>query len=64
MTAPVLTPTAQQQAILDAAATGEDVKIIAGAGSGKSSTLRLIAMDMERRGQTGIYIIAFNTAVA
>ena len=33
MTAPVLTPTAQQQAILDAAATGENVKIIAGAGA-------------------------------
>ena len=49
MTAPVLTPTAQQQAILDAAATGEDVKIIAGTGSGKSSTLRLIAKDLETR---------------
>ena len=63
MTAPVLTPTAQQQAILDAAATGADVKIIAGAGSGKSCTLRLIAMEMERRGQAGSYV-AFNKAVA
>ena len=55
MTAPVLTPTAQQQAILDAAASnrplaaGDDVKIIAGTGSGKSSTLRLIATDLETR---------------
>ena len=28
MSAAVLTPTAQQQAILDAAATGDDVKIL------------------------------------
>jgi len=63
MTAPMLTPTAQQQAILNAAATGDDLKSTAGAGSGKSNTLRLIAMEMERRRQTGSYV-AFNKAVA
>jgi hypothetical protein len=38
-----LTPTSEQQAILDAVATGANVAITAGAGTGKTSTLKMIA---------------------
>jgi len=38
-----ITPTAEQQAIIDAYRTGADLVINAGAGSGKTSTLRLLA---------------------
>jgi hypothetical protein len=41
--APTLQPTAEQQDILDATFTGEPVAIAAGAGTGKTSTLRMIA---------------------
>lgn len=42
-TAPMeFTPTAEQVAIIDAASTGENVVVTAVAGSGKTSTLRLI----------------------
>ncbi len=38
-----LTPTAEQQAVLEAASSGESIAISAAAGSGKTSTLRMIA---------------------
>jgi superfamily I DNA/RNA helicase len=39
----MLTPTGEQQAAVDAFATGATVVIEAGAGTGKTSTLRLLA---------------------
>lgn len=55
-------PTDQQQAARDAAATGQDVVIQAGAGAGKTSTMRFLARDAQQRGQRGIYT-AFNKAI-
>lgn len=42
----MIKPTAQQQAIIDAIASGEDVVVEALAGTGKSTTLRMIAESM------------------
>ena len=53
-------PTPEQQAALDAFATGGNMVIEAGAGTGKTSTLRLLAESTDR---TGIYI-AYNKAIA
>ncbi|MGW1871702.1 UvrD-helicase domain-containing protein [Streptomyces sp. NPDC001975] len=54
-------PTAQQQAIIDAAVEGKHVAVQALAGTGKTSTLVMIAAQMlERR----IGYIAFNRAIA
>lgn len=55
-----LTPTDEQLAILDASRTGEATTILAGAGTGKSSTLRLIAQD---RPTVSMLYLAFNRAV-
>jgi hypothetical protein len=55
-----LQPTGEQQAILDAAATGASVAISAAAGSGKTSTLRMIA---EARPKTRMLYLAFNKAI-
>lgn len=52
-------PTTQQQAIIDAFATGEDMVIEAGAGTGKTSTLEMMADSTDRK---GIYI-AYNRAI-
>lgn len=52
-------PTAEQQAALDAFATGDNMVIEAGAGTGKTSTLRLLAESTDRK---GIYI-AYNKAI-
>lgn len=53
-------PTAEQLTALESYATGEDLIIEAGAGAGKSSTLRLLAESTpERRGQ----YLAFNRAL-
>lgn len=38
-----ITPSAQQQAIIDAIQTGKDIAVLAYAGTGKSTTLRMIA---------------------
>lgn len=54
-------PTSEQQSALEAFATGEDVVITAGAGTGKTSTLRLLAQS--RPGSRGLYL-AFNKAIA
>jgi superfamily I DNA/RNA helicase len=53
-------PTPEQAAIIDAAATGEDLVVEAGAGTGKTSTLRLVAARLT--GQRGVYI-AYNKAI-
>lgn len=56
-----LTPTAEQAAAVAAFASGGNVAIHAGAGTGKTSTLQLIAE--QARGQRGLYL-AFNKSVA
>lgn len=52
-------PTAEQEAIIEACLTGETVVIEAGAGTGKTSTLKMVA---ERRGGRGLYA-AFNKPI-
>jgi ATP-dependent exoDNAse (exonuclease V) beta subunit len=59
MTTP--TPTGEQQAIIDASQSGDDLVIEAGAGTGKTSTLRLLATAQPRR--RGLYV-ASNKAIA
>jgi superfamily I DNA/RNA helicase len=59
MTAP--RPTGEQQAIIDAVQSGADLVIEAGAGTGKTSTLRLVAATQPR--QRGLYV-AYNKAIA
>ena len=56
----VLNPTGEQQAAIDAFATGGTVVIEAGAGTGKTSTLRLLAA--ARPGARGLYV-AYNKAI-
>lgn len=55
-----LTPTGEQQAAIDAFATGGTVVIEAGAGTGKTSTLRLLAAARPRA--RGLYV-AYNKAI-
>lgn len=54
-----ITPTVEQQAALDLFSTGHDLVIEAGAGTGKTSTLRLLAASTDRQ---GVYV-AFNRAI-
>jgi hypothetical protein len=54
-----LTPTDEQAALIEAFASGESVKVEAGAGTGKSSTLRMCAEATDRDGR----YIAFNKAI-
>ncbi len=58
---PNFTPTEEQTAIVNAALTGENVVVEAGAGSGKTSTLKLIAEALSGK---AIYYGAFNKAIA
>ena len=44
-----MTPTAEQETIAALAATGQDLRVVAGAGAGKSSTLRYTAEQLPRR---------------
>ena len=53
-------PTAEQQAALDAFQTGENMVIEAGAGTGKTTTLKLMGKGTNDR---GVYI-AYNAAIA
>lgn len=53
-------PTPEQAEILDAARTGDNLVIVAGAGTGKTSTLRMIADALPGR---GLYL-AYNRAIA
>lgn len=55
------TPTGEQQTIVDAFAAGQNLTIEAGAGSGKTSTLKMLAAVSP--GKRGTYI-AFNRAIA
>lgn len=52
-------PTAEQQRALELFSTGQSLAIEAGAGTGKTSTLRLLAESTDRRGQ----YLAFNKAI-
>lgn len=54
------TPTPEQQAIIDGFLTGADLTIEAGAGSGKTTTLRMLSETTAKR---GLYI-AYNRAIA
>ncbi|MFB4276066.1 UvrD-helicase domain-containing protein [Nonomuraea sp. MTCD27] len=54
-------PTGEQAAILDAAATGQPLVIEAGAGTGKTSTLKMVAAAQPRR--RALYL-AYNKAIA
>lgn len=54
-------PTPEQQQVLEAFATGRHVAISAGAGAGKTTTLRMLAA---ARPNTRMLYIAFNRAVA
>jgi hypothetical protein len=56
-----LSPTPEQQAIIDAYQVGKHLVIEAGAGTGKTSTLRLLAQATP--GRQGVYI-AYNRAIA
>jgi len=56
-----LTPTSEQQNIIDAFLTGRHVAISAGAGTGKTSTLKLLA---ESRPDTKMLYVAYNKAIA
>jgi AAA domain len=58
---PKLTPTAEQQAIIDAARSGDNLVVVAGAGSGKTSTQRMVSRSLPTK--RGIYI-AYNRAIA
>lgn len=52
-------PTPEQQACIDAFQTGQDLVIQAGAGAGKTSTLKLMAESSDKR---GLYV-AYNKAI-
>jgi hypothetical protein len=54
-------PTIEQQAVIDACTAGADVILEAGAGTGKSSTLRYVAEKLDQ--STGLYL-AYNRATA
>ncbi len=56
-----LIPTEEQQAVVDAAAGGASLKVAAFAGTGKTSTLRLVADALRR--QRILYVV-FNRAMA
>jgi AAA domain-containing protein/UvrD-like helicase family protein len=55
------TPTPEQQAIIDAYCTGADMVIEAGAGTGKTTTLKMLAAAKPNR--DGLYL-AYNKAIA
>ena len=53
-------PTQEQQAVIDAAKTGENLVVQAGAGTGKTSTLEMVAAELPK---FALYI-AYNKAIA
>jgi hypothetical protein len=59
MTTTTFKPTAEQQLALDAFTSGQSLVIEAGAGTGKTATLKLLAESTGRRGQ----YVAFNKAI-
>lgn len=54
-------PTLEQAAVLDAYASGRDLVIHAGAGTGKTTTLQLLARATP--GRCGLYL-AYNRSIA
>lgn len=57
-------PTPQQREVVDAVLTGEDVKVLALAGTGKTSTLKLIARRLGReQPKKRIIYVAFNKSI-
>ena len=62
---PEFPPTPEQQLILDAFGRGEDLVITAGAGTGKTSTITMLADALHASDRTahGVYL-AFNKAIA
>ncbi|HCT75760.1 MAG TPA: DNA helicase, partial [Micromonosporaceae bacterium] len=54
-------PTVEQQAVIDAYRTGADLTVEAGAGTGKTSTLRMLAASTP--GRKGVYL-AYNRSIA
>lgn len=56
------TPTGEQEVARTAFATGRSLVIEAGAGAGKTATLKLLALDAQEAGRRGQYI-AFNKAI-
>lgn len=60
--APKFPPTAEQEQAVKLFATGENLAIEAGAGTGKTSTLILLADHAAENGRTGTYL-AFNKAI-
>lgn len=55
-------PTAEQQACIDAAMSGEPLVIEARAGAGKTSTLVFVAAEKDRTREAGMFV-AFNKAI-
>ena len=62
MTRKTLTPTAEQQAAIDLAMTGKSMAVEALAGTGKTSTLGLIAEALGREGKRGLFL-SFSKAI-
>jgi superfamily I DNA/RNA helicase len=60
---PEFSPTDEQVAIRDGFRTGQNLVINAGAGTGKTASLRLLADEAKPKGQNGIYL-AFNKPIA
>jgi len=56
-----MTPAEEQQAIIGAYRTGRSLVIKAGAGTGKTTTLKMLGA--ERPGRKGVYV-AYNKAIA
>jgi len=59
---PEFPPTAEQQEAIDAFRTGRNLAIEAGAGTGKTTTLRFLAEEAAKSGRIGQYT-AFNKAI-
>jgi len=55
-------PTEEQAAAIAAACQGLNVSITAGAGTGKTTTLKMIGQSLVERGQRGLYV-AFNKQI-
>lgn len=56
-------PTSEQLKAVEMCRNGKDMKLIAFAGAGKTSTLTLLAKELNTQGKVGLYL-AFNKAIA
>ena len=59
----MVTPTKEQQDIIDYAAQGNSLIIQAFSGASKTTTLCLVAKELDKQGKKGLYL-AFNKAIA